>query len=101
MEPMKGVVYALMSKLEKDKHGLELNPAEDGAYCEAFAVNIFNRANRVDRAGQANDSTAKTFYVASIFVDVSLISASPCWIVHWASWLAHYAAWLSNSKQVH
>ena len=70
MEPMRGVVLALMSKLERDKGALELNAAEDPAYCEAFAVNIFNRANRVDRAGQANDSTAKTFYVASIFIDV-------------------------------
>ena len=77
MEPMRGVVFALMSKLERDKQSLDLIPAEDGAYCEAFAVNIFNRANRVDRAGQANDSTAKTFYVASIFIDVrALLTAA-------------------------
>ena len=69
MDPMRGIVLVLMNKLEKDKQGLELGP-DDGPYCETFAVNLFNRANRVDRAGQADASTAKTFYVASIFIDV-------------------------------
>ena len=72
MEPMRGVIVAIMNKLEKDKLAVELGP-DDGPYCETFAVNLFNRANRVDRAGQADDSTAKTFYVASIFLDVSTL----------------------------
>ena len=72
VEPMRGVVLALFSKLEKDKASLDLNPAEDPALCEAFAINIFNRANRVDKAGKADDLTAKTFYVASIFFMVRL-----------------------------
>ena len=69
MDPMRGIVVVLMNKLEKDKQAIELGP-DDGPYCETFAVNLFSRANRVDRAGQADASTAKTFYVASIFIDV-------------------------------
>jgi hypothetical protein len=40
-------------------------------HCENLASNIFRRANRVDRAGRANADTAKAFYAASIFYDVS------------------------------
>ena len=43
---------------------------EDQAHCESFALAVFNRADRVDRAGRADKATAVTFYAASYFFEV-------------------------------
>jgi vacuolar protein sorting-associated protein VTA1 len=42
---------------------------EDASYCEGFALTVFNRADRVDRAGRADKATAMTFYAASYFME--------------------------------
>lgn len=60
-----------MAKLEADKPRANLNPADDAAYCENFACTIFERADKVDRAGRADKNTAMTFYAASVFIEVS------------------------------
>ena len=65
-----GVLGALLAKLEKDKPGIGAGPG-DQQYCENFAVCVFSRADRVDRAGKADKNTATTFYAASIFMEVS------------------------------
>ena len=59
-----------MAKLEADKSRANLNPPEDAAYCESFACTIFERADKVDRAGRSDKNTAMTFYAASIFIEV-------------------------------
>ena len=61
-----------MAKLEADKPRANLNPPEDAAYCENFACTIFERADKVDRAGRGDKNTAMTFYAASVFIEVRL-----------------------------
>lgn len=67
-----GLMRAIMSKLEKDKPGAGLSD-NDKEYCRNFAETVFNRADRIDRAGRADKGTALTFYAASIFIDVSAV----------------------------
>eukprot|EP00887_Chlorella_sp_A99_P003832 scaffold11.g3832.t1 len=64
-----GLIGALLTKMEKDKQGLALGP-DDNLHCENFALTVFNRADRVDRAGRADKTTALTFLAASYFIDV-------------------------------
>lgn len=67
-----GVLKALLSKLEKEKTTVTLGEG-DSQYCENFAITVFTRADRVDRAGRADKNTAMTFYAASIFFEVGSI----------------------------
>jgi len=68
---LKELVGSVMGQLERDKPQVDLgDKAADREHCEAFAVNIFNRADRADREGKADQATAKAFYAASIFIDV-------------------------------
>lgn len=64
-----GVLKALLSKLEKEKTTISLGEG-DSQYCENFAITVFTRADKVDRAGCADKNTAMTFYAASIFFEV-------------------------------
>ncbi|DBA72821.1 TPA: hypothetical protein ACH3X2_010206 [Trebouxia sp. C0005] len=64
-----GVLKALLSKLEKEKTTITLGEG-DSQYCENFAITVFTRADRVDRAGRADKNTAMTFYAASIFFEI-------------------------------
>ena len=64
-----GVLKALLSKLEKEKTTVTLGEG-DSQYCENFAITVFTRADRTDRAGRADKNTAMTFYAASIFFEV-------------------------------
>ncbi|KAG1327316.1 MAMMALIAN LYST-INTERACTING PROTEIN 5 [Cocos nucifera] len=63
------LLVSLMNQLEKDKKSLKLGP-EDSLYVEGFASNVFAKADKQDRAGRADLSTAKTFYAASIFFEI-------------------------------
>lgn len=63
------LLISLMKQLEKDKKSLELTP-DDGLHIEGFALNVFAKADKQDRAGRADKSTAKTFYAASIFFEI-------------------------------
>ncbi|EFN60157.1 hypothetical protein CHLNCDRAFT_133608 [Chlorella variabilis] len=65
------VLGALMDKLEKDKRVVQLGVREEDAlHCENFALTVFNRADRVDRAGRADKATAMPFYAASYFFEI-------------------------------
>lgn len=57
-------------QLEKDKQSIILDAANDKYACETFALNIFKRADKVDRAGRADVNTSKAYYAASIFIEV-------------------------------
>lgn len=61
---------------------------EDQAHCENFALAVFNRADRVDRAGRADKATAVTFYAASYFFEVSR-SLPPPSTVNWVAAYVH------------
>lgn len=74
---MSGVLSALVAKLESDKPGLNLSKTDDPGYCENFALSVFARADRIDRAGKADRNTAKAFYAASIFIEVNCPAAIP------------------------
>ncbi|CAN1149679.1 Protein HOMOLOG OF MAMMALIAN LYST-INTERACTING PROTEIN 5 [Linum perenne] len=63
------LLVSLMKQLEKDKKSVNLGP-EDNYYLEGFAQNVFSKADKQDRAGRADLSTAKTFYAASIFFEI-------------------------------
>uniref|UniRef100_A0A2P2JFP1 Uncharacterized protein n=2 Tax=Rhizophora mucronata TaxID=61149 RepID=A0A2P2JFP1_RHIMU len=63
------LLSSLMNRLEKDKKSLKLGP-EDNMYLEGFALNVFAKADKQDRAGRSDLNTAKTFYAASIFFEI-------------------------------
>ncbi|TKY57348.1 putative LYST-interacting protein 5 [Spatholobus suberectus] len=63
------LLVSLMKQLEKDKKSIQLGP-EDNLYLEGFALNVFGKADKQDRAGRADLNTAKTFYAASIFFEI-------------------------------
>uniref|UniRef100_A0A7S2Z6P9 Uncharacterized protein n=1 Tax=Chloropicon laureae TaxID=464258 RepID=A0A7S2Z6P9_9CHLO len=66
------LLVSVMDKLEQFKKGNPgaLNAEEDKLLLEGFALKIFARADRVDRAGKASMSTCKAFYAASVFMEV-------------------------------
>ena len=43
---------------------------ESEMLCRKFANKVFDKADKVDRAGMANKSTAKSFYAAASFLDM-------------------------------
>ncbi|KAG8386080.1 hypothetical protein BUALT_Bualt03G0111700 [Buddleja alternifolia] len=63
------LLVSLMKQLEKDKKSLKLGP-DDHLHVEGFALNVFTKADKQDRAGRADLNTAKTFYAASIFFEI-------------------------------
>ncbi|AQK83954.1 Protein HOMOLOG OF MAMMALIAN LYST-INTERACTING PROTEIN 5-like [Zea mays] len=63
------ILISLMNQLEKDKKSLTLGP-DDNLHLEGFALNVFVKADKQDRAGRADINTAKTFYAASIFFEI-------------------------------
>ena len=64
------LLFSVMDKLESYKSKNTLVPEEDKLQLEGFALKIFDRADRVDRAGRADMSTCKAFYAASVFMEV-------------------------------
>lgn len=71
-----GVLGALLAKLEKDKPSVNMGD-DDRLHCENFAVRVFTRADKVDRAGRADKNTATTYYAASIFFEVYSSASHP------------------------
>ncbi|BAF19390.1 protein HOMOLOG OF MAMMALIAN LYST-INTERACTING PROTEIN 5 [Oryza sativa Japonica Group] len=63
------LLISLMNQLEKDKKSLTLG-SDDHLHVEGFALNVFAKADKQDRAGRADINTAKTFYAASIFFEI-------------------------------
>ncbi|KAK8602823.1 hypothetical protein V6N13_085025 [Hibiscus sabdariffa] len=68
------LLVSLMNQLEKCSMILVLcrirSRPEDNLHLEGFALNIFAKADKQDRAVRADLSTAKTFYAASIFFEI-------------------------------
>merc|ERR1719248_397988 len=60
----------VLGKLEAAKEVLELEEEADRMHCEGFAMSIFEKADRADRAGAASLGTAKAFYASSVFMEV-------------------------------
>jgi hypothetical protein len=69
-EPIRGLIKALFDQCEKDKPKVQPNEAADKEYCKNFALTVFNRADKLDRAKRADINTAKCFYAAAIFLQV-------------------------------
>lgn len=63
------ILISIMNQLEKDKKSLVLSP-DDQLHLEGFALGVFAKADKQDRAGRSDLNTAKTFYAASIFFEV-------------------------------
>lgn len=61
----------ILNDLEKEKKAMS-NFTKDEGYlvCREFALKVFDKADRIDRAGKSDKSTAKSFYAAASFLDV-------------------------------
>jgi vacuolar protein sorting-associated protein VTA1 len=61
----------LLEDLEKEKPAMaNFTKAESYMVCRAFAMKVFDRADGQDRAGNSGKGTAKSFFVASSFLDI-------------------------------
>ena len=65
----------LMDSLEKEKLELAENEAITDqfvgySYVENFALRIFLKADNEDRQGEATDKTARSFWAATLFLEV-------------------------------
>ena len=62
----------LLEQLETTKAaaGLAETREEDELYLENFALKLFAKADKADRAGSRDARTAKLFYVASVFIEI-------------------------------
>lgn len=69
-EPIQGLVKALFDQCEKDKPKVSPNEAADREYVKNFALTVFGRADKLDRARRADINTAKCYYAAAIFLQV-------------------------------
>jgi vacuolar protein sorting-associated protein VTA1 len=68
---LSAAMLEIMDRLETSKAQVGLQGEEaDRGDMEAFALQVFDNADRVDRAGRASAATANTFYAAGIFLDV-------------------------------
>ncbi|KAF6254768.1 Vta1 like-domain-containing protein [Scenedesmus sp. NREL 46B-D3] len=65
-----GLIKATFLQCEKDKPAVKPDEEADRMYCENFALNVFKRADKVDRAGRADMNTCKAYYAAAIFLQV-------------------------------
>ena len=92
------LLSSVMAQLEKDKPavGLNENQEDDALHVEGFAQTIFNKADKVDRAGSATIQTARSFYASAIFFEVLNVfgQVSPE-IEH----MQKYAAWKAADIQ--
>lgn len=58
-----------MEEMEQGKSQIDkLDREGDALEMERFAIEIFDRADKVDRAGAATEDTARRFYAASVFM---------------------------------
>jgi vacuolar protein sorting-associated protein VTA1 len=65
-------LYALFEKAEHNKilFGIDKIESNKEVICENFAFTVFSNADNEDRSGAATMATAKSFYAASIFLDI-------------------------------
>jgi hypothetical protein len=69
-EPIRGLIKALFDQCERDKPKVQPNEPLDKEYCKNFALTVFSRADKLDRAKRADINTAKCYYAAAIFLQV-------------------------------
>lgn len=61
----------LIEKLESDKKAIPPTSQQEGKdICERFALDVFESADAEYRAGSANQKTAKTFFQASVYIEI-------------------------------
>lgn len=71
-----GLVEAALTQMERDKKSglVQLDNENDQYECESFAIKTFDKADRADRAGKHDSSTASwiasTLYASSFFFEV-------------------------------
>lgn len=63
--------------LEKTKATLTLDAERDKQTIEAFAAQVFDYADKADRAGNANKNTVFGFQASSVIFEVSVTDRSP------------------------
>ncbi|KAG5177175.1 Vta1 like-domain-containing protein [Tribonema minus] len=64
-------IMALVMRLEDDKKVLPQEALDNAQQtCRQFALDVFQRADDEDRAGLADNSTAKAFHAAGVFFDI-------------------------------
>jgi vacuolar protein sorting-associated protein VTA1 len=65
------VSHHFLMGIWQDKTVVKLS-SDDNMHMEGFALGVFAKADKQDRAGRADANTAKSFYAASIFFEVLL-----------------------------
>ena len=62
----------LLKQLESTKTGAALAETreEDELYLENFAMKLFAKADKADRANKRDAKTAKMFYVSGVFIEI-------------------------------
>lgn len=74
-----GLLNSLLVKLEATKAGALLaGDQADKAYLEDFALKVFHRADKVDRAGLPDKKTAVTYLASFYFFEVRMLTRPPC-----------------------
>ncbi|KAH7544448.1 hypothetical protein JRO89_XS15G0168300 [Xanthoceras sorbifolium] len=77
------LLISLMNQLEKDKKSLKLGP-EDSLHLEGFALNVFEKADKQDRAGRADFCNLNHMIHMHAFLEVrsfqrkELMERAPC-----------------------
>jgi vacuolar protein sorting-associated protein VTA1 len=69
--PARECLGAILDDLANEKKAMSNFSKEEGyIVCRKFAMKIFDKADNVDRMGQSNKGTAKSFYAAASFLDI-------------------------------
>ena len=61
----------------QDKKVVKLS-ADDNLYMEGFALRVFNKADKQDRAGRADLYVSRPFSLASCFLECLVSELKPC-----------------------
>ena len=67
----KACLGELLGNLEGEKQAMDSFTRDESKFlCHKFAEKIFDKADLEDRSGEANRSTARTFYAAASFLEI-------------------------------
>ena len=61
----------ILATLEKEKEPMSTFTTDEACVvCSKFAIQVFDNADKIDRSGNSNKTTAKSFYAAAVFLEI-------------------------------